>query len=81
MLWGDHDNTFVKDVREMGDAVKYVLGFNEPDMGREVGGSEISVARAVFLWRRDIEPLAGDGKALGAPGVSGSPAGMKWLKE
>ncbi|RPB01179.1 hypothetical protein L873DRAFT_1827284 [Choiromyces venosus 120613-1] len=80
MLWGDHDNTFVEDVRGQKD-VKWVLGFNEPDMEGNAGGSNIKPVRAAELWKRDIEPLKRDGKNLGAPGVSGSSVGMKWLKE
>ncbi|KAG0136427.1 glycosyl hydrolase catalytic core-domain-containing protein [Tuber indicum] len=80
MLWGDHKNTFVEDVRGQ-KGVKWVLGFNEPDMGSNVGGSNIRPERAAELWKRDIEPLKGDGKELGAPSISGSPTGMRWLKE
>jgi len=80
MLWGDHNNTFVEDVRGQED-VKWVLGFNEPDMGSDVGGSNILPARAAELWKRDIEPLKRNGKELGAPAVSGGPTGTSWLKE
>lgn len=80
MLWGDHNNTFVEDVRGQED-VKWVLGFNEPDMGSNVGGSDITPVRAAELWKRDIEPLKRVGKELGAPAVSGSSTGMSWLKE
>ncbi|PUU78368.1 glycosyl hydrolase catalytic core-domain-containing protein [Tuber borchii] len=80
MLWGDHNNTFVEDVRGQED-VKWVLSFNEPDMGSNVGGSDITPVRAAELWKRDIEPLKGVGKELGAPAVSGSSTGMSWLKD
>lgn len=81
MLWGDHANTFVADVRAQLPKVKYVLGFNEPDMRNEWGGSDIKPARAAELWKRDIQPLAQNGVKLGAPGVSGAPEGVQWLKE
>ncbi|KAI5845061.1 glycosyl hydrolase catalytic core-domain-containing protein [Morchella snyderi] len=79
MLWGDHDNTFVADVTSQLPNVKYVLGFNEPDMSLDVGGTEISPERAAFLWKRDIQPLKGQVK-LGAPAVSSAEWGMPWLK-
>jgi hypothetical protein len=79
MLWGDHDNTFVADVTSQLPNVKYVLGFNEPDMSLDVGGTAISPERAAFLWKRDIQPLKGQVK-LGAPAVSSAEWGMPWLK-
>lgn len=49
-------------------------------MALSVGGSNIAPSRAAELWRTNIEPLAGDGVQLGAPGVSSAPAGIQWLQ-
>jgi len=88
MLWGEPataDYDFATEVRGLlrdgAHRIACVLGFNEPDMGRDVGGSNMTPARAAELWKRMIEPLKGDGLKLGAPAVAGSALGKAWLKE
>lgn len=81
MLWGDHANTFVADVlSQQHPSITHVLGPNEPDLASSVGGSAITPSRAAELWRAAIQPLAAHGVKLGAPAVSGSPAGVQWLQ-
>lgn len=79
MLWGDYANSFVSDVRNAVPKVKYVIGFNEPDMITDWGGSNITPQRAADAWKASIQPLAASGIKLGAPAVSGAPAGRVWL--
>ena len=68
MLWGqDNSATFLSTV-EAEQNYSYVLTFNEPDMPKSVGGSELSVSDAVTLWDQQIQPLAEKGYKLGAPG-------------
>jgi hypothetical protein len=88
MLWGhpeeDDDTTFVDSIRarvRSGENITHVLGFNEPDMERDIGGSDISPADAAEVWQRQLEPLRELGIKVGAPAVSGSPIGYAWLKE
>lgn len=93
MLWGapspseEHYN-FTTDVLALirgqsGTAppVRAVLGFNEPDMPRSVGGSDMAPALAADLWRAHIQPLAGHDAKLGAPAVASTPQGKAWLAE
>ncbi|KAF8423058.1 glycosyl hydrolase catalytic core-domain-containing protein [Tirmania nivea] len=84
MLWGDHDNTFVEDVRKLknqGYSIKYVLGFNEPDMSSESGGSNITPKKAAERWMKDIQPLKANGILLGAPSPAGTEEGKTWMKQ
>ncbi|KAK6336813.1 hypothetical protein TWF718_009601 [Orbilia javanica] len=85
MLWGDYDNTFVQDVKDLVDQgydIQYVLGFNEPDIpaGTGAGGSGVSPENAAARWKESIEPLAKMGIKLGAPAVTGAPGGLTWMK-
>ncbi|KAJ9648404.1 hypothetical protein H2199_001259 [Coniosporium tulheliwenetii] len=83
MLWGDFPGTFLSDTIariQAGERVPYVLGFNEPDLGFDVGGSSITPARAAEVWVQQLEPLRAYGVSLGAPAVSGSPDGFTWLR-
>ncbi|KAJ6256915.1 hypothetical protein Dda_7798 [Drechslerella dactyloides] len=85
MLWGDYDNTLIKDVDELlakGYKIEYVLGFNEPDnpANSGTGGSGVPPESAAARWKQSIEPLAKKGIKLGAPGVTGAPSGLEWLK-
>ncbi|RVD89762.1 uncharacterized protein DFL_000755 [Arthrobotrys flagrans] len=85
MLWGDYDNTFVQDVKDLVDQgydIEYVLGFNEPDnpANSGTGGSGVSPEAAAARWKESIEPLAEMGIRLGAPSVTGAPSGLDWLK-
>lgn len=49
---------------------KYLLGYNEPDMGGDVGGSNMSVATAVNNWNKFV----GKSQFLGAPAPALSPS-------
>lgn len=86
MLWGEPaaNYDFATEVRGLlrddKNNIKYVLGFNEPDMGRDVGGSNMSPARAVEIWKEMIEPLKDQGLKLGAPGVASTQDGKRWIK-
>lgn len=79
MLWGDYTNSFISDVRNAVPKVKYIIGFNEPDMITDWGGSNITPQRAAEAWKASIQPLAASGIKLGAPAVSGATAGRDWL--
>ncbi|EON64224.1 hypothetical protein W97_03454 [Coniosporium apollinis CBS 100218] len=84
MLWGDFPGSFLSDTVariQAGERVPYVLGFNEPDLGFDVGGSSITPARAAEVWVQQLEPLRGYGVSLGAPAVSGSQGGFAWLRD
>lgn len=85
MYWGEPDETTFRDAittrKRSGENITHVLGFNEPDMERKVGGSDLSPSDAAELWQDQIEPLKDLGIKVGAPVVSGSPIGYAWLKE
>lgn len=87
MLWGPPEGNYNFTAEVVGllrggkVSVKYVLGFNEPDMTGTFGGSDMTPSRAAELWKSEIEPLAAQGVKLGAPGISGSQTGKAWLKE
>lgn len=57
---------------------KYLLGYNEPDMGGDVGGSNIPVATAVANWNKFV----GKSQFLGAPAPALSPSwdGGTWFR-
>jgi hypothetical protein len=83
---GDYDSgpTFIETIEALmldGHNISYALGFNEPDGDWSTGGSNITPKRAAETWRREIEPLKKWGIKLGAPAVTGSPRGLKWLEE
>ena len=87
MLWGTSkdspDSSFYADVKSLVDGgmdIKYVLGFNEPDLCGS-GGSCIGVEQAVRIWIKDVEPLKALGIKLGAPAVTGSSSGLAWLQQ
>lgn len=86
MLWGatagNTDTSFLDTVTGLikgGAAIKYVLGFNEPD-GCISGGACVDAVTAADTWIREIEPLKKLGVKLGAPAVTGSPNGFNWLQ-
>lgn len=83
MYWGEPDEKFLDAIssrKRGGENITHVLGFNEPDMDKDVGGSEMSPSDAAKLWQDQIEPLKELGIKVGAPAVSGSPIGYAWLK-
>ncbi|BFZ65309.1 hypothetical protein YB2330_006474 [Saitoella coloradoensis] len=60
--------------------ITHVLGFNEPDASGN-GQSGMTPSYAAEVWKQYIEPLAAKGIKLGAPAVTGSPAGKVWLQQ
>jgi hypothetical protein len=67
MLYGtDDSNDFLSQLKG-GPNYSYVLGFNEPDMPTNVGGTNIPVDRAVQIWQSQIQPLKQLGYTLGSP--------------
>jgi hypothetical protein len=84
MFWGEPRENFRDAItrrQRSGENITHVLGFNEPDMERDVGGSDMSPSDAAELWQDQIEPLKELGIKVGAPAVSGSPIGYAWLRE
>lgn len=79
MLWGDGTNSFISDVRNAVPKVKYVLAFNEPEMIRDWGGSDMTPQRAADAFKSYIQPLAATGVKLGSPAISGASYGRDWL--
>ena len=74
MLWGeDESNNFLTTVKR-GPNHDYILAFNEPDMSKSVGGSELSVEQAVSIWQTQIQPLSESGSKLGSPAGSLRPS-------
>ncbi|KIW05784.1 uncharacterized protein PV09_03639 [Verruconis gallopava] len=87
MLWGapddKNDTSFLDSVRSRklsGENITHVLAMNEPDMKKDVGGSDISPSDAASVWLKQIQPLKALGIKVSAPVVSGSPSGYSWLK-
>src|SRR5271169_1370074 len=55
MLWGqDNSATFFTTIKS-GQHYNHILSFNEPDMPRNVGGSQLSVTDAVSIWQTQIQ--------------------------
>ncbi|KAH7410429.1 glycosyl hydrolase catalytic core-domain-containing protein [Phaeosphaeria sp. MPI-PUGE-AT-0046c] len=87
MLWGaspsDTGTPFYDTIKAQLDAganITHVLGFNEPDASMAVGGSNVGTALAAARWKVEIEPLKALGIKVGAPAVTGSPAGAAWME-
>lgn len=70
MLWGlgDHVTLWSKNVAALKPT--YVMGFNEPDMTTDKGGSQLSVGAAVQGWKDNMEPLKSSGIKLVTPGTT-----------
>ncbi len=70
MLWGlgEHVKLWPNNVA----AIKptYAMGFNEPDMTTDKGGSQLNVADAVQGWKDNMEPLKSSGIKLVTPGTT-----------
>lgn len=85
MFWGRDSDTGFKDSitsrKKAGENITHVLGMNEPDMEKKVGGSSLSPSDAAKLWQEQIEPLKDLGIKVGAPVVSGSPIGYAWMRD
>ena len=69
----------IKAQLSLGANITHVLSFNEPDGPFGFGGSNLRPREAVKIWKSQIEPLRDYGIKVGAPAVTGTPAGMKWL--
>ncbi|KAK4613328.1 Alkali-sensitive linkage protein 1 [Fulvia fulva] len=85
MLWGaGSDSNFyttVKDLKDGGMNVSYVLAFDEPDgCGQVYGGSCVDAQTAAEMWKQQIEPLKDLGIKLGGPTVTSAPTGFTWLQ-
>ncbi|KAF3920929.1 hypothetical protein ABW20_dc0100911 [Dactylellina cionopaga] len=85
MVWGKDNAPRIQGnidkIKAAGGRVNYVIGFNEPEMPRKWGGSELTPAVAAQLWKQYLQPLAAQGIGLGTPGVSSSPSSFTWLSE
>lgn len=89
MMWGvnaanPEDTTFlntVRDLIEQGTEIKHALGFNEPDAGSDVGGSDVIPEIAARAWVANFEPLGEMGVKLGLPAMTGGWGGMPWLRQ
>ncbi|KAM5354308.1 hypothetical protein ACJ41O_000958 [Fusarium nematophilum] len=88
MMWGvsadASDTTFLQNVKgliEDGVNITHVLGFNEPNAGSDVGGSDIDPRTAAEAWVVNFEPLGEMGVKLGLPACTGGWDGMPWLQQ
>jgi hypothetical protein len=88
MMWGvgedSSDTTFLQHVKSLindGINITHVLGFNEPDAGNDVGGSNIAPKVAAEAWVANFEPLGEMGVKLGLPACTGGWGGMPWLRQ
>lgn len=68
MIWGTGSEGSISAVKSKN--YKYVLGYNEPDMGSNVGGSNINVNTAISHWYK----FSGIGQYVGAPAPAQSPS-------
>ena len=68
MIWGTGSEGSIPAVKSKN--YKYVLGYNEPDMGGNVGGSNINVNTAISHWSK----FSGIGQYVGAPAPALSPS-------
>ena len=52
MIWGDNTPTLIKNRVKTAASrgYKYILGFNEPDIGWQQGGCNMELSRVVELW-------------------------------
>jgi|SRR5271167_3009891 len=67
MLWGQGGSSTFLSTLKSGQRYDNVLSFNEPDMSKSVGGSDLSVDQAVSIWQTQIQPLKTLGYKLGSP--------------
>lgn len=68
MIWGTANEASIANIKSKN--YKYVLGYNEPDMGSNVGGSNINVNTAISHWSK----FDGVGQYVGAPAPALSPS-------
>lgn len=69
MIWGNGGEGNISNI--VAEGYKYLLAYNEPDMGEDVGGSNISVDTAVANWPKFTQY---DSYYLGAPAPALSPS-------
>ncbi|KAK6524355.1 hypothetical protein TWF281_011263 [Arthrobotrys megalospora] len=85
MVWGKDQAPNIQGninkIKSGGGTVRYVLGFNEPDIPRKWGGSNLSPTDAATTWQRYIQPLSTQGIKLCTPAVSSSPNGFTWISD
>jgi hypothetical protein len=86
MVWGRADpqnlDKQLKNLTDLGMKPEHVLWYNEPDQKSDVGGSNESPKDTAKLWKQFAEDARTKHKVkIGAPGTSGSPQGLRWLKE
>ncbi|PWN18347.1 hypothetical protein BCV69DRAFT_301478 [Microstroma glucosiphilum] len=83
MVRTEADLQYLTSYQTVKDA-SWLMGFNEPDMSTDVGGSNINATYAAQLWKTHIAPLRSDSLKLVAPAVSSSGAagqGPSWLAD
>ncbi|KAM0548528.1 hypothetical protein ACHAPJ_009851 [Fusarium lateritium] len=88
MMWSvssdSSDTSFLQNVKSLiqdGVNITHVLGFNEPDAGSDVGGSNLDPKVAAEAWVANFEPLGEMGVKLGLPACTGGWGSMPWLKQ
>ncbi|KAF3085237.1 hypothetical protein TWF706_000545 [Orbilia oligospora] len=83
MVWGKDQAKSIQGninkIKSAGGRVSHILGFNEPDIPRKWGGSDMSPTDAATLWKQYIQPFSSQGIKLCTPGVSSSPDGFTWM--
>lgn len=70
MLWGLGGHVKIWSTNVATVKPTYAMGFNEPDMTTDKGGSQLSVADAVKGWKDNMEPLKSSGIKLVSPGTT-----------
>ena len=68
MIWGDTSPTLIQNrvKTAANNGYKYILGFNEPDIGWQQGGCNMELNRVVELWPN----FMGNGIKVGSPAYS-----------
>lgn len=76
MIWGTKAENAIPSIASKN--YKYLLAYNEPDMGGDVGGSNINVNTAINNWYKFL----GNSYHLGAPAPAQSPSwsGGTWFR-
>ncbi len=68
MIWGTGSEKYISSIASKG--YKYLLAYNEPDMGANAGGSNINVNTAINNWKKFL----GNSYYLGSPAPAFCPA-------
>ncbi|KAL9086436.1 MAG: hypothetical protein Q9159_004148 [Coniocarpon cinnabarinum] len=90
-LWGTKDDnggdafssTLEPFLSDSSQNITSLLFMNEPDMGQDVGGSDVDPSDAAKLWQDQFGTLKSShpNLQLGSPAVSNGPSGFPWLAE